>query len=41
MAYLRDKGENAQSLVLSIQLRSDDKGYVQLHEQYVDAEIDS
>ena len=41
MAYLRDKGKNAQPLVMHIQLRSDDKWYVQLYEQFIEAEIDT
>ena len=41
MAYLRDKEKGAQSLVMNIQLRADDKWYVQLFESFIEAEIDT
>ena len=41
MAYIRDKDTGANQLLLNIQLRNDDKWYVQLFESFVDAEIDT
>ena len=41
MAYIRDKDTGANQLLLNIQLRDDDKWYVQLFESFIDAEIDT
>tara|TARA_B100000214_G_scaffold5287_1_gene3951 strand:- start:1181 stop:1426 length:246 start_codon:yes stop_codon:yes gene_type:complete len=41
MAYIRDKDTGANQLLLNIQLRNDDKWYVQLFESFIDAEIDT
>tara|TARA_B100000965_G_scaffold383866_1_gene383520 strand:- start:115 stop:360 length:246 start_codon:yes stop_codon:yes gene_type:complete len=41
MAYLRDKDTGANQLNLHIQLRNDDKWYVQLLESFIEAEIDT
>ena len=41
MPYLRDKSPGANQMVMTIQLRADDKWYVQLYEQFVDVEIDT
>ena len=41
MAYLRDKSPGANQMVMTIQLRADDKWYVQLYEQFIEAEIDT
>ena len=41
MPYIRDKNTGANQLLLNIQLRNDDKWYVQLFESFIDAEIDT
>ena len=39
MPYLRDKSPGANQMVMTIQLRADDRWWVQLYEQFVDVEI--
>ena len=41
MAYLRDEDTGANQLLMNIQLRNDDKWYVQLFESFIEAEIDT
>ena len=41
MPYLRDKSPGANQMVMTIQLRADDRWWVQLYEQFVDVEIDT
>ena len=39
MPYNRDKSPGANQMVMTIQLRADDRWWVQLYEQFVDVEI--
>jgi hypothetical protein len=41
VTYIRDKSPGANQMVMTIQLRADDKWWVQLYEQFVDVEIPS